>query len=138
MFDRDEDGYDSMTIWIAVALAIVAMVAMTVFAFGADNDQPCYTREQAREKFPGQYLFWRTANHCWYGRPRVGRANLHPNPKSRSVRPDVQVVRWNEYNSIDAQADRDVYFDTGTPVPVWRLAPIPKSKFPLWDERIGM
>lgn len=131
-FDRDEDGYDSATIWVACALAVVALVAMTLFAFGADSN--CLTREEARKKYPTSYLYWRTAARCWYARD-PGRGNPSQS-QSRSVRPpSVKVVRELEFNELDAQADRGTYFSEQL---VWRLVPIPQPRFKLWDERIGM
>lgn len=132
-----EDNSALITALVIVVLATVGILAMTWAAIGADNNVPCLTKEQARQKYPGHYLYWRTAAHCWYGRPKPGRGDPTPRAQSRSVRPDVKVVRWNEFNELDAQADRDTYFES-EPVPIWRLAPIPHPTFEPWDKRIGM
>jgi hypothetical protein len=138
---NDHNGFIiPIAITTLFAIAVTCLIVWLMFstaAKGADNDQPCLTKEQARAKYPGQYLYWRTAAHCWYGRSKSGRQI--PTIRSRSVRHyDVKVVRWNEYNELDAAADRETYFNPGEPLPIWKLAPIPKSKFAPWDERIGM
>lgn len=43
------------------------LVALPMLALGADNDPPCLTKEQARAKYPGQWLYWRGERRCWYG-----------------------------------------------------------------------
>lgn len=123
-----------------VGLLMLALLISSATLYGvaaADNDTPCLTKEQARAKYPGQYLYWRTEHHCWYGRPGRGRVATFAHG-SRVVHPRVKIVRWNDYNEIDAAADRETYFNPGEPLPIWRLAPIPQSKFKPWDERIGM
>lgn len=130
---------DNTLAWslLTLALAAIGLIAMMSIVLGADNDTPCLTKEQARAKYPGQYLYWRTAQHCWYGRPGHGRVATFSHG-SRIVHPRVKTVRWDEYNEIDAAADRETYFNPGEPLPIWKLAPVPESKFKPWDERIGM
>ena len=40
----------------------------------ADNDRPCLTKEQARAKWPKDWLYWHTANRCWDNQ-KVGSVN---------------------------------------------------------------
>lgn len=49
-----------IVIIILAAVAVIAIGAWTVL--GADL---CLTKEQARAKFPGQWLYWHTAQRCW-------------------------------------------------------------------------
>lgn len=121
----------------ALGLLMFGLGAIINEAIAADNDTPCLTKEQARVKYPGQYLYWRTEHRCWYGRPGHGRVATFAHG-SRVIHPRVKTVPWDEYNEIDAAADRDTYFNPNEPLPIWKLAPIPKSKFVPWDERIGM
>jgi hypothetical protein len=131
----DNDWNDSVaTALLVCALSAIAIVAFTWIALGADNEPACMTKEQARAAHPGQWLYWRTSKRCWYGQ---GRATLKSQPQSRSVRPTVKSVRWNEFNELDAAADRDTYFEP-EPAPIWRLIPIPHPRFVPWDERIGL
>jgi hypothetical protein len=51
-----------LLITAALALATWGLIGL---AYGADNDPPCLTKEQARTKWPGQWLYWHTANRCW-------------------------------------------------------------------------
>lgn len=138
MLSRDDDGYDSATIWIAVALAVVAMVAMTLFAFSADraaaadNDRACLTKEQARAKWPREYLYWHTAQHCWDN----VRSYARPDRTNKGAKgPAVKIVREQDYNELDAAIDRETFFNEAL---VWKLVPVPRPKFKPWDERIGM
>jgi hypothetical protein len=125
---------------VACVIAAIAIIAMTFFVLGAaaaDNDvrEECLTREQARARYPGRWLYWRTSRRCWYA--QEGRKASNPNHPSRPARPTIKTVRWNEYNELDAAADRDTFFD-GAPIPIWRLAPIPHPRFVPWEQRIGL
>ena len=58
---------------IFIALAIMTIVGVWLaidLAFGADVDKRCLTHEQAKAAYPGQYLYWRTGQHCWYPGPK--------------------------------------------------------------------
>lgn len=53
---------------IVFALLFLAVWAIVDVAFGADAvtfNPHCLTKEQARQKFPKQTIYWHTANHCW-------------------------------------------------------------------------
>lgn len=59
-----------LIVFVLLFIAIWA-VAEAVFgakaAHSADAEQPpCLTREQAKTKFPGMHLYWRTEHKCWY------------------------------------------------------------------------
>jgi hypothetical protein len=132
---------------LACALASIALLAMTFYVFGADNQPDCMTREQARAAYPNQALYWRTAKHCWYGgqtvrnvssREKTARPARPARPaRSAPSQPKIKTVRWNDYNELDAAADRDTYFDANA-MPAWRAVPIPRSRFLPWDQRIGL
>jgi hypothetical protein len=56
-----------MFLYVATVLALAT--AVTFFAvwktMAADNNPPCLTKEQARAKWPKDWLFWHGSNHCW-------------------------------------------------------------------------
>jgi len=66
--------YSGSFVWpvaIIIAISIVIICAVIWLLFGsvsaraADNDPPCLTKAQAQAKWPGQWLYWHTANRCW-------------------------------------------------------------------------
>lgn len=70
------DGQDEHLIaqWVVAAMLAIAFVCFVVWAFfttpakGADNipaDPNCLTQTEARKKFPGQWLYYHGAAHCW-------------------------------------------------------------------------
>ena len=65
-------GYRGSLTWatIGIGLAVAALILIGVgllveAAFGADNAAPCLTKEQARAKWPKDWIFWHGMNHCW-------------------------------------------------------------------------
>lgn len=131
---------------IALALATaVVLVASSRKAGSADNDTPCLTREQAKAKYPGQWLYWHTVSRCWDNVSTKSRhsrsiaAAVRARPEAKHVA--MKTVREDEFNELDAQADNGVFF-TSTPMPLWPpLLPTPQEilqehKFIPWDERI--
>jgi len=93
----DPDRKTFIIIVVGAGLAtIIAMFAMWVAidrAHGADNDPPCLTKDQAIAKYPGHYLYWRTAQHCWYSRQRAVPHSPKSTPKPKpSIEPDGSIV----------------------------------------------
>jgi hypothetical protein len=58
---------DRILLYVATVLALV--IAVTFFAvwktMAADNNPPCLTKEQARAKWPNDWLYWHGVHHCW-------------------------------------------------------------------------
>jgi hypothetical protein len=64
---------------LLLAIAAVCLIGWLLFgtAFGADNVAPCLTKEQARAKWPKDWIFWHGLNHCWDNvRGRAKTANM--------------------------------------------------------------
>ena len=58
---------------IGFSFLIVFTILWFVFAaVAADNNPPCLTKEQARAKYPGVWLYWHSANRCWDNRKGGG------------------------------------------------------------------
>lgn len=63
--------YNYEFVWAVLLSALFALVTifmifwMAFTAYAADNNVPCYTKEQARAKWPKAVLYWHTANRCW-------------------------------------------------------------------------
>ena len=56
-----------------IGFLILGLLWFAYDAFGADvEQQPCLTKEQARAKYHGAWLFWHTANRCWDNRKGGG------------------------------------------------------------------
>ncbi len=62
-----------VVILATIGFLILGLLWFAYDAFGADVDQtPCLTKEQARIKYPGAWLYWHTANRCWDNRKGGG------------------------------------------------------------------
>ena len=133
---------------VAIA-ALVASLPPSSPATSADADPPCLTREQARAKYPGAYLYWRTAQRCWYGRTASS-----PAPRVRNVALPGRTVDGNGSmaRSASAQAGPPIVYPDlipGAPVGGNLLTPESATKWPLlidideqrpfspWGERIN-
>ena len=58
---------------VGFSFLIVFMILWLVFAaVAADNNPPCLTKEQARARYPGAWLYWHSANRCWDNRKGGG------------------------------------------------------------------
>jgi hypothetical protein len=89
-----------MFLYVATVLALAT--AVTFFAvwkaMAADNNPPCLTKEQARAKWPKEYIYWHTAHHCWDA--TRGRANT-----AAKADGTVQIIRAPQPNRA-MKADR--------------------------------
>jgi len=83
-----------MVLLVGLGLLFLLWVAID-YAFGADVNETCLTREQARVKYPGQWLYWHTANRCW---DNVNVRSTH----ARSVAAAVvsRPATWGKQNSL--------------------------------------
>ena len=149
--NRNDQGIDfvlPVTITMVFAIVVTCLVIWSIFgsspAQGADNDTPCLSKEQARAKWPKDWLYWHGVNRCWdnvraYARPdRTGKSRKLPLDAEGNPVDAVKIRHWNEYNELDAAADRQTFFSEEIAPPSWRFAPVHKSRFLPWDERIGM
>jgi hypothetical protein len=95
-----------------------------MLAQSADVDESCLTREQARAKYPGQYLFWKTARHCWY--PKGGRVAAAVVSKPAT---------WGKQNSLklakpNPDPNGNVTHHSGKPLVVDPPSPGPNIFYP--------
>jgi hypothetical protein len=86
---RNYEGSFTVPVVISLLLAIVAvcLIGWLLFgtALGADNAAPCLTKEQARTKWPQEWLYWHGVNHCWDNvRGRAATANM-PNGEVKII-----------------------------------------------------
>lgn len=81
MRDRAEQFFAYAFILVATFIVITGVWMLMEKAFGADNEPPCLTKQAARAKYPGKYLYWHTADHCWNASPgRRHSPTPHPKP----------------------------------------------------------
>src|SRR5262245_9040412 len=86
----------------------------------------CLSKKEARELWPKAHLYWYSKHHCWSNR-RGPPSGLRMDPvrnslaqaKKEPAPKEERVYRWDEYNPIDAMADRDTYFKA-EPFQLWR------------------
>jgi hypothetical protein len=87
--DDDDTSFVMSLLFVVVAAIILVLTGWPVLA--ADNDVPCLTKQAARAKYPGRYLYWHTAQHCWDA-TSGHRPVLHPRPKP-NIEPDGNAVQ---------------------------------------------
>lgn len=65
-------GYSGPLTWPVVIIVMLFIVGiflaiwgLTNIAYGADNVARCLTKEQARAKWPKEWIYWHGSNHCW-------------------------------------------------------------------------
>src|SRR5262245_17556096 len=110
----DDDSSIAGALVVCVLAAIGLLILLYTVAYGADNDRPaeCLTQSQARARYPDHALYWRTKHRCWYA-GQVVRNVTTRDKNARVVRlaPKIKTVREQDYNELDAAADRPTYFD---------------------------
>jgi hypothetical protein len=86
-----------------IAVTIAIAFAVSLFAVwktsAADANPPCLSKEQARAKWPKEWLYWHTAHHCWDA--TRGRANT-----AAKADGTVQIIRAPQPNRA-RKADRE-------------------------------
>src|SRR5262245_11000295 len=110
------------TMAIAGLGLFILMLLMTTAAPAA----VCLSKKEARELWPKAHLYWYSKHHCWSNR-RGPPSGLRMDPvrnslaqaKKEPAPKEERVYRWDEYNPIDAMADRDTYFKA-EPFQLWR------------------
>jgi len=83
---------------VAISLAVIVLIVWLVFAnaaSAADNNAPCLTKEQARAKYPGQWLYWHTANRCW---DNVNVRSTHARAVAAAI--VSKPATWGKQNSL--------------------------------------
>src|SRR5215471_836958 len=144
----------------AWALATLAIAGLTIFLLLMwVSEAPagiCLTKKEARQLWPRQHIYWYSSDHCWSNRrggpPRGIKVDKVNESHAEEVMPDtgqlrankkepherwargaiVKVVRADEYNELDAQADEDIFF-RAEPIPFWRyVRHIDLSLFQTW------
>jgi len=64
--DRKKRAFN-ITLFVVVLLVLAAatIIGSSVLIGRALSAEPCLTEAQARARFPGQHLYWRTSKKCW-------------------------------------------------------------------------
>lgn len=133
---------------LAVMLGAVAVLSLLLaFVRTANPSAVCLTKSEARQLWPRRHLYWYSSDHCWSNRrggPPTGvkydliRENhaesLPANKSDRAPRALIKVVRAQDYNELDAQADADIFFNA-QPVPYWRFSALDDG-FETWKRRL--
>lgn len=149
------------TAWSLTTLAATGL-GIAAFLYWTQPASPgiCLTKKEARQLWPRQHIYWYSSDHCWSNRrggpPRgikVDKINeTHAEevmPDSEQLRADkktpherwargaaVKIVRQDEYNELDAQADSEVFFNS-QPFPYWaHHMDYDLSRFKTWYERV--
>lgn len=114
--------YSGSFLWpvIIIAASTVLSIAIILWllfgavnAKAADSDVPCLTKEQAKAKWPGAWLYWHTANRCWDNR-KGGGAAYTTGTISRTA-------TWGKQNSLklpkpNLDASANIVRHSGRPV----------------------
>jgi hypothetical protein len=131
----------------SVATMLVAGLALFLMVLWISTAAPaavCLTKQEARELWPKQHIYWYSKDRCWSNRRGPPR-NLKMDPIRNSLAqakkepaPPERVYRWDEYNPIDAMADREIFFEP-KPFPLWRSISVwdPYVFADLWAVRIN-
>lgn len=123
---------------LAVAGVAIALLLMWVReAPGRERPTVCLTKKEARQLWPKQHIYWFSKDHCWSNRrgpprnlkfdPVFSKAHAeevkqHPNvdstpdahknrPGSGGSRAVIKIVKWGDFNELDAAADADTFFN---------------------------
>lgn len=146
--DLDQNRRAEIVMMVAaVCLGAIAVVALT-FAFVrmAHGSAVCLTKYEARQLWPKRHLYWYSSDHCWSNRRggppsgvkydliRENHAESLPAHQAKRGPLPVKIVRVEDYNELDAQADADLFFNA-QPVPYWRFSALDDG-FDTWRRRV--
>jgi hypothetical protein len=101
-------------------VVLVALVALVASSVAARVSPICPTLAEARAAFPGKYLYWHTARHCWNATP--GRRHYDapaPVPAPRPANDNTPMILYPTLVHSAAELDAAL------------LAPEPSSTGPL-------
>ena len=117
---------------LGIAVACVAIFWFATLAHGADNLAPCYTRAQAKERWPKAWLYWHTEHHCWDNVP--GRRHRYaPRPPAEKT---LAAIRW--YPREFEQARPILFPEFLIPHDDDECCWPPLPAFAPWEERVRM
>ena len=138
---------------LATIIALFAMWVAVERAFGADNNPPCLSKQAARAKYPGAWLYWHGQDHCWDNQPGHMKPSLHrPMPKTithpdskPNIEPDGSIVPKKSpgetvaYPTLMAGGgtiDTMLQPDAMTRWPLMMDFDEPPPQFKTWNDRI--
>lgn len=122
-------GMINVLVIVGVLFAILLLIGFIMEHVGKAKGSPaCLTKSEARQLWPKRHLYWYSGNHCWSNRrggpptgvkydlirenhaQAIGTAEAAmPSPKSNKA--VIKIVRAQDYNEMDAQADADTFFN---------------------------
>jgi hypothetical protein len=115
---------------LALALAAIGLFLL-VLLLPAPAGAACLTQAEARARWPTSHLYWHTRQRCWDNQrashgpaqpkgvtPSTDRSEDYKKPPRQRWAAGVKTVRWQDYNELDAAADRDQFF-RGDSVAMW-------------------
>ena len=86
-----------VTFTLAAAVGVICLsLWLAIEAAGADINPACMTREQARAKYPRQWLYWHTPQRCWDNKPGRSRSTY----AARAVRPPPSAPPFDEPTAL--------------------------------------
>jgi hypothetical protein len=113
---------DRMLAVVAVTIAIAFFVSLFAIwqVMAADVAPVCLTKEQARAKWPKEWLYWHTAHHCWDN--VRGTANT-----ASKADGTVQIIRAPKPNRAMKADRKDMAARPGFDTNDNMVRPLPKS-----------
>lgn len=100
----------SLLFAIAVVCIVLWLLFNTVTALAADNIAPCLTKEQAKAKYPGAWLYWHGTNHCWDNQKGRSAATYASRPAVWGGRNSLKLAKPNP------DANGNIIHHSGRPV----------------------
>ena len=155
--DLRETAWSLATLMVA-GLAIFLLLLWVSTAPAKDRPEVCLSKKEARQLWPRQHIYWYSKDHCWSNRrgpprnlkfdPVFSKAHAQevmPDPKrptddhknrpgSGGSRAVIKIVKWGDYNELDAAADADLFFNA-QPVPFWKFSALDDG-FDTWRRRV--
>lgn len=120
-------GMINVLIGVGVIFAALFILGWLGLIRPADGSAVCLTKHEARQLWPKKHLYWYSPHHCWSNRrggPPTGvkydlirenhaQAEAAPAPpmKQSAASKVIKIVKWQDYNELDAQADADTFFN---------------------------
>ena len=140
--NEEDDSFAPMAVLALAGLAIALLLLWVSSAATATS--VCLTKKEARQLWPRQHLYWYSKDHCWSNRrgpprglkfdPVFSKANAQAEPEKKRSPQVVKIVKAEDFNELDAQADADLFFNA-QPVPFWRFSALDDG-FSTWRRRV--
>ena len=132
-------------------LRLAVLFVLLLMAAPAAADAVCLSKSEARKLWPTQHIYWYRLGRerCWsdrHGPPRnlridpvMGHLAQDANGSNTAKKGDrLKYVAPDEYNELDARADKDAFFQA-EPLPLWPpVMPLAQPRFIPWEDRIGI